>query len=105
MPHDVVEGDKVELPCNARTVTPLISKVWTKGRREDGITNGVTLFTFTGGSLTRNSNRTDMSVPNTDSFSLIIGETRLEDDGTFTCEISGPTTTYGIYIIVSVRGK
>ena len=98
----------MELPCKADPAEagePLIAKVWYKGRRASGNTDGVTLFTFTGGSLTNSSNRTDMSVPNTDSFSLIIGETRLGDDGTFTCKILGGTGDEYAYNIVSVRGK
>ena len=108
MSYDVVEGDRVELPCNADPAEagePLVAKVWYKGRQDSGNTGGVTLFPFIGGRLISSSNRTDMSVPNTDSFSLIIGETRLGDDGTFTCKIQGVSgVSYG-YNIVSVRGK
>ena len=107
-PHDVLKGDKVELPCNAdpaKAGTPLIAKVWYKGRQDSTSTGGVTLFTFVSGRLTSSSNRTDMSVPNTDSFSLIIGETRLGHDGTFTCKILGGTRDVYGYNIVSVRGK
>ena len=106
--HDVVQGAKVELPCNAdpaKAGDPFRAKVWYKGRQDSSNMGGVKLFAFVSGRLTSSSYRTDMSVSNPDSFSLIIEETRLGDDGTYSCEIQGSRRDDYGYNIVSVRGK